>query len=118
MCLAKSTSRQRERADWLLKQGRVLSLEEAINPVIEKWTRTDFNGVAKWLAGLDPSPTRDQAVATFAPLAAKEDSEAALEWGLSVEDEEIRESVLEKIRKAIDKTASRNAPEVPHQGTP
>ena len=86
-----------ERATWLLSQKDSISLENAISPLIEKWTRADFNSVARWLGQLEPSPTRDQAVSTFAPLAAKEDPEAAFEWGLTISNAEMQLAALEKV---------------------
>ena len=76
-----------------------LKLESTIPAIMETWTRADFNGTAQWLGELEPSSARDQAVATFAPLVAKEDPRAAFQWGVTVDDQDLRMATLEKVTK-------------------
>ena len=67
---------------------------QAMRSLTDLWMRRDPVAVSEWLSALDPSPSRDSTVGSFAMLLAKSDLPRAQEWANTISDEGERERIL------------------------
>ncbi len=83
-----------ERADWMIQRSSPEQVNDNVRQLMSLWTSNDFNGAAAWLQKLDPSPIRDTAVETFANKVAAREPESAIDWALTISDEQKREATV------------------------
>tara|TARA_R100000027_G_scaffold67749_1_gene68495 strand:- start:16380 stop:17720 length:1341 start_codon:yes stop_codon:yes gene_type:complete len=69
----------------------------AISSLIERWSNYDLEGPAQWLNELPPSPEIDRAVAVYSVRASAEDPEGAMSWAASIESEDTRGRVMQRV---------------------
>ncbi len=92
-------SQTADRANWMIDRSSPENLHTNLDRLMTKWTNQDFNGAALWLKSLEPSPTRDRAVARFALTLAAEEPDAALLWAKTLEDPHLRRTTRINIEK-------------------
>ena len=78
-------------ADWVSKDS-----PDRLPRTVKRWAELDQRAVADWLVQQEPSPAKDNAIATFAQEAAKLDREAAVAWAQQISDSNLREKTLRK----------------------
>ena len=69
----------------------------AISSLIERWSNYDLEGPAQWLNELPPSPEINRAVAVYSVRASAEDPEGAMSWAASIESEDTRGRVMQRV---------------------
>lgn len=65
--------------------------------IIEEWTRYDLAASAEWLNSLEPSAELDRAVMTYTFSAAAEDPATAMTWAESIESDNRRTWMMERV---------------------
>lgn len=74
----------------------------AFDPVFEKWLDRDAAGAARWLEAQPASRRRDEAVASFASVAATRDAEGAAQWVSTITDPALRQKAAESVFRAME----------------
>ncbi|HWB03766.1 MAG TPA: hypothetical protein VG796_12135 [Verrucomicrobiales bacterium] len=68
----------------------------AVQNLIDSWSRSDLEGATAWTRTLPDGPAKDKAMQQLASTARiAGDPAAALKWAASIQDTELRESILE-----------------------
>ena len=73
------------------------SIARSSAEIIQEWTRYDLTASAKWLNSLPPSPELDRAVISYTFRAAEEDPGNAMTWAQSVENDDRRGWIMERV---------------------
>ena len=73
------------------------SIARSSAEIIQEWTRYDLTASAKWLNSLPPSPELDRAVISYTFRAAEEDPSAAMTWAQSVDNDDRRGWIMERV---------------------
>ena len=73
------------------------SIARSSAEIIQEWTRYDLTASAKWLNSLPPSPELDRAVISYTFRAAEEDPGTAMTWAQSVENDDRRGWIMERV---------------------
>lgn len=85
----------------------------AVQNLIDSWSRSDLEGATAWTRTLPGGPAKDKAMQQLASTArAAGDPAASLKWAASIQDTELRESILESnfdSWRRIDPNAARAA---------
>ena len=73
------------------------SIARSSAEIIQEWTRYNLTASAKWLNSLPPSPELDRAVISYTFRAAEEDPGTAMTWAQSVENDDRRGWIMERV---------------------
>ncbi|MEM7387115.1 MAG: hypothetical protein AAF514_19425 [Verrucomicrobiota bacterium] len=79
--------------------GDTGALERIYLHLAESWAGKDEYAAADWLATLEPSPARDQAIKGFATRLINTDRERALQWAQSVGDPGTKERLVAELNR-------------------
>ena len=67
---------------------------------MDRWTRSDAMAASEYLATMDTSPTRDDAVRSFATALDREDPASAATWAATIADESTRTNTLTQVAQS------------------
>ena len=73
------------------------AIARASASIIQEWTRYDLAASAEWLNSLKPSAELDRAVISYTFSAAEEDPETAMTWAESIESDNRRTWMMERV---------------------
>lgn len=71
----------------------------AVRHAMALWTKTDAHAASEFLASMEESKIRDQAVGSFAQQLVSEDPEAAAAWASSIENAKVRSKAVSQVAK-------------------
>lgn len=72
----------------------------AMSAALKEWTESDPTTASEYLADMEASPVRDQAVAGFTDQLAREDPQSAVTWAETIQDEGTRVEALTDAARA------------------
>ncbi len=95
---------------WALENGTEDNVGEAAGRAMRWWAKTDSTAASEWLAEREPGAFRDEVAAELVDVLYKaDDNESAVAWALSVEDDNARQRLLDRVAEHWTKSDARSS---------
>lgn len=80
--------------DWMAKSMSPETLHEPVESLVGDWVDEDFLAAGKWLTQLPDGPIKIPAVKAYAESVAAYEPEVAIQWAMTIADENARRATL------------------------
>jgi hypothetical protein len=83
--------------DWMAEKLPASAVDQKVGPMMERWTREDYQAAGTWLAASPAGPARHAAVRSYAKTVAPYEPATAAQWALTLPAGPPRDDLLRHI---------------------